>query len=326
MTKIILTENEWKKFIMSNEYHTIRKKALDRPFMGNHVAIKNDRKYNCGVCGSPLFENANVDGDNDSFPIFEIPVKDAVAQKLDGFGKCIDIVCNKCDNHLGPLFIQYIDIYHCTGTPCQRGSELDNKEKETPCNYCGMLLYSYDESNQLVVLLGREAIVNGWKPSGKWSDFGGSPENLDDNILESRLETATRECYQETMGILGCRQKLEFLISKKEPVYLPETKAATYVVKIKYDAKMPEYFNRIYKYLTICTKDHPNWKGYRYIPSCPNGYVEKCEMKWFRLEEIIQHLDEPENESIYRASFLNSLKQIIKTNPFDPISVQVDKN
>jgi len=65
--------------------------------------------------------------------------------------------------------------------------------------YIGFLPYSYDNDGKLLVLLGKQAIISDWSESGKLSDFGGTP-NKDESILYS----AVRECFEETMGILGC--------------------------------------------------------------------------------------------------------------------------
>lgn len=62
----------------------------------------------------------------------------------------------------------------------------------------GLLLYSYaPNTNDIYFLLGQERKISGWSGSGKWSDFGGIKHKN-----ESGIECATRECIEETLGIV----------------------------------------------------------------------------------------------------------------------------
>ena len=183
-----------------------------------------------------------------------------------------------------------------------------------PCTYCGVLFYAY-KNGRKVLLLGREAIVDKWHSSGKLSDFGGSPEKG-----ETSSETAIRECYQETMGVLGCTITLKSILDTGKALYVKSTNATIYLVNIRYDENLPNYFNNIYNYLTKCQKDHPDWTGFKYIPSCPEGFVEKTEMIWVLLDDIINEINKIDSgqqeleKSIYRSSFIESLKEIIETD------------
>ncbi|CAH6418138.1 Hypothetical protein HVR_LOCUS10 [uncultured virus] len=173
--------------------------------------------------------------------------------------------------------------------------------------YTGITPYSYDEHGSITFLLGRESIIPGWSESGKWSDFGGSPDHETENVLDS----AVRECFEETMGILGCQQTLKDKLQTCSQIVITNDKSSAmiYLMPIEYDTNLPIHFNRIYNYLTKCSQDHPSWKGFRYIPSCPEGYYEKIEMKWVTINTIKNAIIS--NDESYRKSFLNSMKVIV---------------
>ena len=69
-------------------------------------------------------------------------------------------------------------------------------------------------------------------------------------------------------------------------------------------------YNKIRSYLSSCMKIIPQNKDifYQKLPTCPDGYVEKSEIKWFELNEIIS------NTAMFRNEFLNSLIKIINLN------------
>jgi len=174
--------------------------------------------------------------------------------------------------------------------------------------YVGVLPYARNNStNTIYFLLGKEAIVDGWSESGKWSDFGGKP---DDNDTDS-LESASRECFEETMGILGCHSTLKnLLMEKSQTIYIKNNNAMIYLLEINYDENLPIYFNRIFNYLSKCTIMHPTWSNFKYIPSCPQGYCEKIEMSWFPYETIKDVTIHGDTHNIYRKSFIESMNVI----------------
>ena len=61
-------------------------------------------------------------------------------------------------------------------------------------------------NNQLFLLLGREREVSSTEDErGLWSDFGGGPDR---DELNDPLRGATRECYEESMGLLGNKEEI----------------------------------------------------------------------------------------------------------------------
>ena len=178
----------------------------------------------------------------------------------------------------------------------------------------GILPYAHHNGN-IYFLLGREnyniEIIpenNDLIPNkeGKFCDFGGSrdPEDNDSKA------TAIREFYEESMGIImdkdTIKEKLEdistFIYYNKKKYYVQ------YAVQIDYNEDIPIYYNRVRQYLDKCmtykqVNTITNKHFFRQtIPCCPEGYIEKIEMKWMTIKEIIKNIDTMREE--FRKSFL----------------------
>ncbi|AYV84158.1 MAG: peptide-methionine (R)-S-oxide reductase [Hyperionvirus sp.] len=308
MKKIVLTNEKWNELLGNDQFSVLRDHASEIEFSG--VFYENFLKgvYSCVGCQSPLFASSSK-GKGDGWPAFDICVPDGVGLRSDG--KRIEIVCNKCEGHLGHHFLVTTHNYFCVTSGIK--AKLSDEE---PRGYCGILPYAF-HGGVLRFLLGREATKKNWPPSNKWCDFGGKPEYIcvnESKVRESHLQTATRECWQELMGILGCVSSLESQVEKKgSKVDIKETNSVTYLLPIDYDPQLPIYFNRIYNYLIRCTRVHPELEGVIYIPTCPEGYIEKTEMKWITYDEIISQIESTE---VYRLSFLKTFKKMIELNIF----------
>jgi 8-oxo-dGTP pyrophosphatase MutT (NUDIX family) len=130
-------------------------------------------------------------------------------------------------------------------------------------------------------LLGLEHVAIGWGGSEKWTDFGGGVEPID----KSPKETAAREGYEETMGILGTYEEIMASL-EMSPVHINKN-SYTYFPYFKYSGDLVNitgYFKRFYKYIMRCA--HKRKDGKYYLPSCPEGYFEKTDMDWFSEDDI----------------------------------------
>lgn len=166
--------------------------------------------------------------------------------------------------------------------------------------YAGVLPYAIHNGNRYY-LIGREHIQHGWDGSGKWSDFGGAPED------EGPLMGAAREFYEETMGIFGTLTDVVEMLKKGKRYTVPG--GYTYMIKMKYDKNVPILFERIHRYFLQCSKEHKRKKGYMGIPSCPDGLFEKTDVKWVAEAELRQAVKTV--DKTYRSQFLRSLAYIL---------------
>lgn len=82
----------------------------------------------------------------------------------------------------------------------------------------GILFYS-TKNNETWFLLARESFLEGYKASGQWSAFeGGSQRD------ETPQQTAVRECFEESMGVIQSREVLEARIAD------PQTRSLKMIV------------------------------------------------------------------------------------------------
>ena len=140
------------------------------------------------------------------------------------------------------------------------------------------------------ILLGQE------RYDKKWSDFGGSR-----NPGESFIRTALREGEEELNGILGTGRTLAELVNNN---YVAEIdngdRYSSFVFKIRYDNRLPTYFNNNNIFIEKKLKDIVE-SSY----DSNNGLFEKRRIKWFTIEEIERDF------SIFRPHFVPILKSIV---------------
>ncbi|MEK9662001.1 MAG: peptide-methionine (R)-S-oxide reductase MsrB [Alphaproteobacteria bacterium] len=105
--KIVKSDEEWRAQLSPEAYQVTRKHGTERPFTGEYNACKEDGIYRCTCCGNPLFDAAHKFDSGTGWPSYWQPVApDAVAEKTDRslFMTRTEILCAKCDAHLGHVF------------------------------------------------------------------------------------------------------------------------------------------------------------------------------------------------------------------------------
>lgn len=154
----------------------------------------------------------------------------------------------------------------------------------------GILLYRYN-NGKLEFLLGKDVKYN------SWSDFGGKHDNTDKKVP---LQTAIREFYEETCGVICNMYEMENIINKTKStkihcVSYKKKSYFMYIVKYEDDGKdIISLFNQQYRFLKQTTVSHK--------------FKEKDEIKWFGVDSIIK--DKDIIRSVFYNSFSNNLDTI----------------
>ena len=107
MPKITKSDADWQNQLDSEAYRITRKKGTERAFSGKYDLLYEEGSYNCICCDNALFSSKHKFNSGTGWPSFYQPIKnDAVLEKEDNslFMKRTEIVCDKCDAHLGHSF------------------------------------------------------------------------------------------------------------------------------------------------------------------------------------------------------------------------------
>jgi hypothetical protein len=182
----------------------------------------------------------------------------------------------------------------------RKSSRRRTSKKSSEIFYTGVIPYAIHNGVKYY-LIGKEHTHIGWEGSGKWSDFGGDPEN------EGPLNGAAREFYEETMGFFGNLTDIRKKLKGEKRVSVPG--GYTYLMKIKYDPHIPALFERVHRYFLQCARIHKYKKGNMTIPSCPEGLFEKTDIKWVTESEL-KHAVRTRSK-LFRTKFLRSLEEIL---------------
>jgi peptide-methionine (R)-S-oxide reductase len=106
-SQINRSEEEWKAMLTPQQYSILRLKGTDRPFTGKYYKTNDKGVYSCAGCGSELF-SSDMKFDSDcGWPSFDKAMEGGkIKTAVDRSHGMIrtEILCAKCDGHLGHLF------------------------------------------------------------------------------------------------------------------------------------------------------------------------------------------------------------------------------
>jgi peptide-methionine (R)-S-oxide reductase len=106
-TKVVKTDEEWKRQLTPEQYKITRKKGTERAFTGPNWNNKEKGTYKCVGCGQELFSSDHKFDSGTGWPSYWQPVEPkAVATEEDNtfFMKRMEVLCSRCDAHLGHVF------------------------------------------------------------------------------------------------------------------------------------------------------------------------------------------------------------------------------
>lgn len=107
--KVVKTDAEWKKELTPEQYHILREAGTERANGSIYKEFKNQGKgtYHCAGCKALLFSSDQKFDSGCGWPSFYDPAKaENVKLKKDiSMGMIrVEVVCAKCDGHLGHVF------------------------------------------------------------------------------------------------------------------------------------------------------------------------------------------------------------------------------
>jgi peptide-methionine (R)-S-oxide reductase len=105
--KIRKSPEEWRAQLSPEQYHVTREKGTERAFTGKYHDSHEPGVYRCVCCGNPVFDSDAKFDSGTGWPSFTSPAApDAVATEQDNslFMRRTEVMCSKCDAHLGHVF------------------------------------------------------------------------------------------------------------------------------------------------------------------------------------------------------------------------------
>lgn len=107
LEKVTRTDEEWRALLSRERYNVLRRKATEPPFSGKYLRPQKKGLYLCAACEHPLFRSEDQYEAGSGWPSFTGSInKESVYFKedLSFYFKRYEVLCRKCDSHLGHIF------------------------------------------------------------------------------------------------------------------------------------------------------------------------------------------------------------------------------
>jgi peptide-methionine (R)-S-oxide reductase len=136
-TRIVKPESEWRKLLTSQQYYVLRQKGTERAFSSRLNNNHDTGTFVCAGCKWSLFASESKFDSGTGWPSFYKPLrKGAVIEKTDPDGERSEVLCARCDGHLGHVFNDATGEYGIPKTPtglryCMNGVSLAFVPKKT---------------------------------------------------------------------------------------------------------------------------------------------------------------------------------------------------
>ena len=105
--KVTKTDAEWQTCLTPEEYRVLREKGTEQAFTGKYYKHKEKGTYLCAGCDAELFSSDTKFDSGTGWPsFFKALDKTKITYKEDNslLMKRIEILCAKCNSHLGHVF------------------------------------------------------------------------------------------------------------------------------------------------------------------------------------------------------------------------------
>jgi peptide-methionine (R)-S-oxide reductase len=106
-TKIMKSDDEWKKTLTPEAFYVLRKKGTERPYTGKLTDNHRLGIYACAACGLHLFRSEDKFDSGTGWPsFFQVIHRKNINEEVDNsIGETrTEVECARCGSHLGHVF------------------------------------------------------------------------------------------------------------------------------------------------------------------------------------------------------------------------------
>jgi peptide-methionine (R)-S-oxide reductase len=106
-SKIVKTDEEWKRQLNPEEFSVARGHGTERAFTGRYWSSHDEGIFRCVCCGNALFSSNTKFDSGTGWPSFWSPMAEAnvlsITDTSHGMQRT-EVLCAQCDAHLGHVF------------------------------------------------------------------------------------------------------------------------------------------------------------------------------------------------------------------------------
>jgi len=107
--EVVKSKEEWKKILTPEQFYVLLEKGTERAFSGKYATSHEHGIYRCAGCGLDLFRSEDKFDSGTGWPSFTAPIapeniKTETHRTLLLFKSSTEVLCRRCDGHLGDLF------------------------------------------------------------------------------------------------------------------------------------------------------------------------------------------------------------------------------